>query len=255
MITAYFDDSGTSPSNSVVVTAGYIGSAAQWTKFTLQWNGLLSEFGITKMHRGDLESLQREYLAWTPEKRKLLVHKAQEIIRQRTYTGLGNSVIKADFEAVFPPILKKFYGGAYGYCAFLCIARAKNWFDKTNTVDPIDWVFEAGTEGSGQFDILMRALYANPDLRRNFRVNTWSFRDKATIPLQAADVLAYEIYKHITNQIVKGGKRNVRLSFDHLVRPRDSENLEHWPKNRLEEYVESSTAKSLIQSLQEHGFS
>lgn len=254
MITVYFDDSGTSRNDSVAAVAGYVGAVAQWERFHTEWNNLLREFGVSQMHRADLESFYGEFVGWTPQKRDTLVNKAQRIIKHRTYVGIGNSVIKADFEQIFPPILQKFYGGPYGYCAFLCIARAVRWHGSKKISDPLDWVFEAGTKGSAQFNRLMSALYADPDLRRDFRVNGWAFRSKAVVPLQAADVLAYEMFKHVTNQIVDEGKRGTRISFNHLIRSHDRDYLEFWPQDRLKEYVESETAQELMRSLTDHGF-
>ncbi len=245
MVTGYFDDSGTSPSNAVAVVAGYVGSTSQWQKFNTEWGALLSKFNVPIMHRTDLESFRGDFIGWNPEKRNLFVNKAQEIIKRRTYVAIGNSVIKADFEEVMPDILKKLYGGPYGYCAMLCIARARRWCEKTKQKEPIDWIFEAGTVGSGQVNIMMNALYADNTTRGDFRINGWSFRNKTIVPLQAADVIAYEMFKYVTNQILQQPGRNVRISFEHLVRSHDDEYLEHWAKNRLAEYVaEPSNAKS-----------
>jgi hypothetical protein len=254
MITAYFDDSGTSQSNSVAAVAGYIGSVAQWERFGIEWNNLLHASGVSQMHRTDLESFYGEFAGWTPQKRDVLVNKAQEIIKDRTYVGIGHSVVKEDFERILPQILQEFYGGPYGYCAFLCIARAIRWHGNKKISEPLDWVFEAGTEGSGQFNMLMSTLYANPDMRRDFKVNGWAFRDKTVVPLQAADVLAYEMFKHVTNQIVGKGEKKVRISFNYLIRPQDDDYLEYWPQDRLEEYVESKTTQDLMKNLIAHNF-
>jgi len=71
---------------------------------------------------------------------------------------------------------------------------------------------------------------------------------------QAADVLAYEMFKHVTNQIVGKGEKKVRISFNHLIRPQDDDYLEYWPQDRLEEYVESKTTQDLMKNLIAHNF-
>jgi hypothetical protein len=254
MVTGYFDDSGTSAHDSVVVVAGYIGSVSQWQKFGQEWRSLLSEFGVTVMHRTDLENYRGEFVGWTPETRNVFVNKAQQIIKRRTYVAIGKAVIKADFEEVFPDNLKRFYGGAYGFCAILCLARAKRWFDKTNLKDPIDWVFEVGTEGSGQISHLLNSLYTDVQMRTDFRLSRWSFADKDVVPLQAADVIAYETFKHATNQLVTQPRRKVRISLQHLVRSQDDEHLEYWSKEDLEAYLKDPIAQGLIKDLTDHNF-
>lgn len=254
MVTAYFDDSGTGASDSVVVVAGYIGSVFQWQKFNMEWSWLLSQFGVSQMHRAELESFHGDFYGWTPERRSLFVNKAQQIIKRRTYVALGCAVIKEEFETMFPDNLKRFYAGAYGFCATLCLARARRWFDKTNQKDAIDWVFEAGTQGSGQIGHLLNALYSDVDARRDFRLRGWSFSGKDVLPLQAADVIAYEMFKHATNQLVTQPRRNVRISFQHLVRSQDEERLEYWTNEDLEEYLKHPVAQNLIKDLTDRGF-
>ena len=146
MIIGYFDESGTS--NPTVGVAGYFASVTQWDKFNAEWRKLLSQFGLSEFHRTDIENRHRFVSGWTTEDRNRVVIQAHKIIKKFTYIGVGNAVVKADFEEVFPPILKKFYGGPYGYYAFLCVARARNWHEKIKSQDAIDWVFEAGAKGA-----------------------------------------------------------------------------------------------------------
>ena len=53
-------------------------------------------------------------------------------------------------------------------------------------------------------------------------------------PLQAADVVAYEIFKHVENQILDGGQRHPRrLSALDLFRRQDERYVTFWNKDRL----------------------
>ena len=72
----------------------------------------------------------------------------------------------------------------------------------------------------------------------------WSFQGKEILPLQAADVMAYEVYKHVENQIVdKGEKYDVRRSMIDLYRPRDDNYLKLWSRERLIDWVNSATLR------------
>ena len=248
MVTGYFDDSGTSAHDSVVVVAGYIGSLSQGEKFAREWRSHLSKFNVTVMHRTDLECFHGEFAGWTPEQRTEFVSKAQQIIKRRTYVAIGNAVIKADFERMFPDRLKRFCGGAYGFCAILCLARAKRWFDKAKQQDPIEWIFEAGTDGSGHIAHLFNALYANVQSRTDFRLSRWSFAGKDEPQLQAADLIAYEVFKHATNRAMAW------LSLQHLVRPQDDDFLEFWLEEDLDTYLKAPAAQSLLKDFADHNF-
>jgi hypothetical protein len=100
MLTAYFDDSG---NDSVAVVAGYLATVHMWELFSERWTSLLSKYGVTQSHRADLENFQGEFRHWNPERRTEFVKKAHAIIRKYTYTAIGLSLIKGDFDAVIPP--------------------------------------------------------------------------------------------------------------------------------------------------------
>jgi len=236
MLTAYFDDSGTSPSNQVAAVAGYVASAAQWEKFNIEWKRLLSEFGVKAMHRSDLECFEGEFLGWTPAKRTELMIKAQKIIKKHTYLPVGSAVIKADFDEIIPTRMQEHVGGHYGWCVTEALVLANHWAQTAKHRDPIDWVFEAGTNGSSKVNEMFNRLFAITEARTRLRINGWSFRDKTTLPLQAADVVAYETYKFVQNQVVDRGKFPVRLSALDLLSEKN-EYLLMWDKKRLAGFV------------------
>jgi hypothetical protein len=238
MLTAYFDDSGTSPSQNVAVVAGYMGSVAQWDRFVVAWRLMLDEFGVRVIHRTDLESFEGEFKGWTPEKRTALVKKAQKIIKDKkhTYIPVGSAVIKADFDEIVPKRLQNHVGGHYGWCVTESLVLANHWAQKAKHKDPISWVFEAGTTGQSKVCEMFKRLYAIPEARKRLRINNWSFSDKSILPLQAADVAAYEVYKFVLNQVVDPGKYPVRLSAIDLFSEKN-DYLLMWDKKRLAGFV------------------
>ena len=238
MITAYFDDSGTSAQNDVAAVGGYLATTYQWDRFIPRWKQLLKDYDVKQMHRTDLETWKREFTedrGWGPTRRKKFISRAQEIIKQHTYVAVGSAVIKKDFEEVLPLPVRKFFGGAYGWCAHECIIAAGMWCEKSKHNEPIDWVFEKGTVGSGQIQFYFNKCSETSDLTKMTRVQPggWSFYGKDVIPLQAADVMAYEIFKQVKNQIVDRGRKKIRLSALDLFRAKDVPYLQYWDKDRL----------------------
>jgi hypothetical protein len=58
------------------------------------------------------------------------------------------------------------------------------------------------------------------------------------VPLQVADVLAYEVFKQVNNQILDKGKNyDVRFSMKHLARATDDRYLKYWGTERLLEWI------------------
>ena len=232
MLTAYFDDSGTSPKENVAVVAGYVGYSDQWGMFAAKWKELLDQSGIKVSHRSDMECFHGEFASWTPDKRTDFVKKADKIIQKRTSMPVGSAVIKSDFEEMVPTRLEKHIGGHFGWCVTEAVALTNSWANKINHKGPIHWVFEAGTTGQPRVNEMLSRLYANTDWRKRFRIKSWSFGDKSLLPLQAADFVAYEAYKQIQNQILDAGKYPVRLSAIDLIGEKDK-HLLYWNKTRL----------------------
>jgi hypothetical protein len=89
---------------------------------------------------------------------------------------------------------------------------------------------------------MLKSLFATPATRAFWHIKGWSFQDKDVLPLQAADVIAYEVFKHVENQILdKGEKRDVRLSMLDLYRPCDENYLKWWSRERLIDWVNTAT--------------
>jgi hypothetical protein len=247
MLTVYCDDSGTSPDQRTAVAAGYLASTAQWEHFNPRWNSLLADFGVSRMHRADLESFVREFTGWNGNRRTEFVQKAHGVIKDHTYIALGTGVIKSDYEDVMPQWVKDLFGGVYGWCVNECLVSVGKWCEKLQTPyrERINWVFEAGTAGSGQVVAMLRNLSEDPTWGPRLRIGNWSFAGKDTLPLQAADTVAYEIFKQIENRIIDQGTRDVRLSILDLVRPQDEAYLKYWDKARLMRWVKRAEAKGV----------
>jgi hypothetical protein len=245
MLTAYCDDSGTDAARRTAVVAGYLATDIQWERFALRWTPLLDAYGVSRLHRVDLESFKREFKKWNPDRRKEFLVKAHRIIKRHTYVGFGTGVIKGDFEEVMPSWVKDMFGGVYGWCANECIVHIAKWCQRKSYKERIPWIFERGTSGHGYVSALFETLSKHSEWGERHSIGTCRFQDKRTIPLQAADTLAYEVFKHLENRIIDEGKRDVRLSALDLVRPGDEPYLKYWDKARMARWLESARRKGI----------
>lgn len=240
MLTVYCDDSGTDSNSRVAVVAGYLSNVAQWEMFTKEWTRALKDFGVNVMHRTDLETFKGEFERWNPARRTAFLARLQPIIRRRIKTAVGCMVIKEDFEKLVSDEIKHKVGGAYGFLAYTCLVGLGQWCNRPSRqhCQPINWVFEAGTQGHGQVDKMFHGTYAIEALRQKVRLGGWSFNGKDTVPLQSADVLAYECFKLINNQVVdKSKKHPVRISMEKLVGPDKYPYLKFFDRAGLEHFA------------------
>jgi hypothetical protein len=258
LLTIYCDESGTDAANRVAVVGGYIGQTNEWRLFEQDWTPILRKrpYRVKLMHRADLESWHGEFTeerGWNLDRRKALLQELHPIIKSRTITALGTAVIKQDFEEVMPDWLKQFFGGVYGWCAHECVVSARMWCMRPNRDyrRPINWVFECGAEGFGRVQAMFDELRQNPELGPAYRIGSLAFSGKDVVPLQAADTLAYEIFKQAENQIVDGGKRNVRFSIKDLLRSQDIPYLKYWDRARLREWLAISQQRGALDSIKQ----
>jgi Protein of unknown function (DUF3800) len=265
MLTVYCDESGTDAKNRVAVVAGYIGQVSEWRQFEKEWKLILKKkpYRVTMMHRADLETWHGEFTkerGWDPNRRGVFLSELQPIIKSHTKIAVGTAIIKEDWENAMPEWLKRFFGGVYGWCAHACLVATRVWCDRPNRQykHPINWVFESGTsEGVGEVMEMFRQLRNDPEMRKEFRIGRLSFSGKAVMPLQAADVLAYEVFKQVENQVVDegkkpdGSKRDVRISIRELMRPDDMHYLQYWNMARLREWIADAEQKGVLAHLRE----
>jgi hypothetical protein len=243
MISIYCDDSGTHPESRVAAVAGYISNMGQWELFVKEWGRVLKEYKVSQMHRAELENGHGEFKGWSSQKRITFVKKLHSIMRRRTRVAIGSAVFKKDFEEIIPEEFRKFCGGVYGWCAHECIVHAKRWAEKCQRdySGNFQWVFEAGTKGHGQVKKMFDGVMITQKTLENWHIGGISFQSKAVVPLQAADVISYEVYKHVENQLLDGGKnRDVRISMLDLYREQDENYLKYWSRERLLDWVESA---------------
>ena len=245
ILTIYCDDSGTDHGNRAAVVAGYIGQVKQWEKLEKEWINLMKDFGVTLMRRSDLESFKGEYAEWNEERRTTFVKRAHLLIRAHTKIPIGSAVIKEDFNTILHTNTREQFGGVYGWCIQDCIAAVRTWCAKHHYVEPIQWVFEAGTDGYGQ----VQKMFEELSERKEWQIAGWSFQNKEIVPLQCADILAYEMFKQVENQIVdRGIHRPMRRSLRDLVHMDDERYLNYWDKYRLTDWRKELDSRGFIRS-------
>jgi hypothetical protein len=257
LLTVYCDESGTDVKNRVAAVCGYIGQVSEWRKFEQDWVPILKKrpYRVKMMHRSDLETWHGEFTkerGWDPTRRAAFLTELHPIIKSRTKVALDSAVIKEDWEEVMPNWLKRFFGGVYGWCAHECVVASRVWCDRPirRYKHPIDWVFEKGANGQGQVAQMFTELARDPILSKEYRIGTWGFACKNVVPLQAADTVAYEIFKQVENQIVdRGEKHDVRFSVKDLLRPQDLPYLKYWDRARLREWFATSQQRGVLENI------
>jgi hypothetical protein len=236
VLTVYLDDSGTHGGAEVTVVAGFVSTKLRWDSFRREWARALRRERIEIFRMSDLENRQGEFEGWSKERTETFRGKLFDIIRQLTLAPIGSALINDDWERVMPAHIRSGWGGSYGWCAEDCAHQIYKWAKRTGTSGKIKFIFEKGTVGHGQVSKVF-AEYATDPKWAALQIGGHSFEEKKLVPLQAADLLAYETYKHMCNR----GKRPMRRSLALLMNEQDTRHLQFHNTERLMKLVNAAS--------------
>jgi hypothetical protein len=198
-LVAAFDASGKEDQRCLVV-AGFISRSSDWQTFHTEWIKRLQEDNLEYFHMVDFAASQDQFAGWRndePRRRKLLGD-LMGIIKSHAYRKIGCVIENDEFYRLAEPNQKEFSLNAYTLAARTCVADVSNWKKREGLSHvPTGYVFEEGDDGKGMLIKRMQEDgYSLPYfLPKKDRTGPDGDVIGAYTPLQAADLLAYEIAK------------------------------------------------------------
>jgi hypothetical protein len=218
---AYFDESGTQAGAPVLTVGGYISHAASWDEFSTEWAQAMTEYGIDHFHMNQFENRRGPFKDWPNHRRIPRLNRLMTIINRHTLASVGMSVDRVGFERVFSQTIKDRVRGPYGLALKGCLASLKRLSKDVKLREPIALVFAYGADQAGLIEReTMTVIRASQDESRYIDV---SFERRTSIPpLQAADIVAYDMCKEVA-RILGHHKRAPRRLLD-----RFEERYKHW---------------------------
>jgi len=207
VFTAYLDESGTHKESDVVAVAGFISDTSRWKKFSQEWQKALDDYGLEYFHMTDFENRQKQFKNWEGQERKNRLNRFLRIIKKHVLYSVGWVVPRQSFDAIFSDPAKAICGDAYGLAAIACVRSSAKIMVSMDSW--AEYVLETGAKGRGALLWISREGQKDPEWRDNNRMQSLKFQDKRRfLPLQAADILAYELFKHLPNQLMRGVRKD-----------------------------------------------
>jgi hypothetical protein len=216
MFTAYLDESGTHAGAGILAVAGYVSVDRQWVEFQREWQEILIAENIPFFHMADYESRFGIYKDWSNEKRIRVITRLCSIIKRRVHRAFTSSVILSDYNEV-AAMRPDLFGTPYGFNANICMRLISDWAEQRAHKGPIAYVFERGSGYEAELAQQFNIYLSSDELKALYRLSTLTFADKRDIlPLQAADILVYEVRKRALNQTDDSKKKFVRRSMNNI---------------------------------------
>lgn len=246
MLTLYLDESYSHPPAPLIYTvAGYIATINEWRKFQKEWRRELERAGIDFFHMAKYEARKKEYEGWSNEKRVEVLKRLHRTIHRRALMGFASSVVVADYDEVMNPNIRLGYGEPHEFAVVSCMKHIREWSNQQGYYEPIAYVLESGSDRQRVVNAVFTHL--DEEQQREYRIGSWTFADKRDLnPLQAADILAYEMTKEMCRRLDKGCDRPVRRSMLNLAKGHADARLFYLDREQLLFILNKSAELGLI---------
>lgn len=221
MLQAYVDDSGTHDGSHNTVLAGYWGRAHQWRKFEKAWKAVLDSEGLAEFHAKEfwprIPDVGRigVYRDWSDERHASFIDRLLAVIESSKIYPFACGVLGEEWDRLAPeekeaitvqeqatlqkPMLMAMGRIMFRVAGYCNQGRVVNFtFDEFNSE-------KLKTAVMTQFSEI-KIIFRDDNDSIVERIGGLSFDDsKRALPLQAADLLAYEAHRYA--KAAKGDKK------------------------------------------------
>jgi len=207
MLTAYMDETGHSRDEKQRFNgmAGLLAPTWGWEELESKWKSTLEVFEISWFHMKDFANFQGEFKGWKEERRKELYGELLAHVYDVRPVPVGSILAMSDYHSLRPEQQQAF-GDPY-HIGFLSVLSYLTHIGARLLQDfPHEKI---ATVFSDQVEFRHSAFQMWEDLRDRHNdvarlVESPVFRDtRELVALQAADIVAYELYKEFERQLFR----------------------------------------------------
>lgn len=209
VLACYFDDSGTHATSPVVVFGGLLGQKEHWEAFEPQWRAKLAaplpgKPPLKRFHMFDCKWGLGEFADYNAAERDAVTYEFRKIILDSGVTGVCAGIPRADFDELITGDLRASLGSVDDM-AFASAISALDSFKHTG----LSLIFDnTGTEPTARYSALYDRYQEMFAKRGEPLLQGLAFRSMlCTLPLQGADMIAWETYFHIVDVLKAPGAK------------------------------------------------
>lgn len=245
MMKAYFDES---ENPGILTISGYIGHYGYWPRFEREWKNALGEFGLTAFHMVDFAHSNGEFerLKGREDERQKILARLMKIIYREPprFFAFGSSVDLMAFRALPDEMRKQVGDDPYWLLFQTSIGIAVTWLLGFLREQPallnerIAFIFDRrASEGLARqlYNKLKDVVY--PENIAKLCGMLAFDDDEIVVPLQAADILAYEMAKYLQD-MVKGIEKPRRWPMQQIMSKPGRFNI--FTKDALERFFKTA---------------
>lgn len=255
MFTAYFDDSGTDGNSDIAVAACYISTKRGWDDFVDAWNRARWEEGFPNdsFHMAEFvappDQGHKPWCDWDNKKKTHVYSRLARIINENKRVGIAVAVPKEHWDTT-PGWMRGHYGKQhYTFAVRMCMTAIRKWRSRSHIVVPVRYIFdwamhkdEKRQEITKILDLLTKPQNQAVADMLGLEPRGYSFEHKEQFkPLQAADILAWQMRSHMRN-VWPLGHDDESLCHPgfRLLREDQEMDLGFFTKDQIDRFVESN---------------
>jgi hypothetical protein len=203
MLQIFADDSGSSPNDTYFVLGGLVSTVSRWEAFKVEWNASLDHDGLEYFKASEANSLEGAFKrGWNHRLADQKMDELGEIAAKHAQLRIHAILRWADFNTWVKSVTSSVTGAEwtnpYFLCFFTLAARFARYCHENNIDEEREFVFdEQGKTGEHSANII-RGLQANKIIMGGFGAVPRFESDKKLLPLQAADLYAWNMRDYMT---------------------------------------------------------
>jgi uncharacterized protein DUF3800 len=209
MLETYADESTAGGSTHYVV-AGWLSEYDQWQRFNDEWAMILSKRGLSSFHMVDFQNRaldpDSDYRHINRAEGRILLTQLALAIRSRVRQGFVGLLSLREYESIFCERDKRWVGRPYTLATYAFIIAARRWAHRVGQAERVAFYFEEGADHRGQLNEAFERSVKTPELNEPWHGPQSFLRKGDARGLEAADMLAYLVYRHYHYEAI--GKRN-----------------------------------------------
>ena len=194
----YIDDSGRNDP-PVFVLAGYIARATTWAAFCDEWAAALAEApAIDYFKMKEAFACNGRFAGFTAAQRDFKLARLGRICVERLNAGITVVTRHDEYESIFEGVISPGMDTPYFLLSHMMAIAAVEYQNGVGINEPIDLVFDMQMGESEGVQAHFSKIIARGDKTINSRLMgpPRYMDDKTTLPLQAADMLAWHMRRH-----------------------------------------------------------
>jgi hypothetical protein len=216
--TGIHDPTGKQPGSDVAGVAGYIARADRWVTFCGEWMRVLKNYGMEKTgfhYRDYRDEYKRHkkpgwpYYGRNDKKHEAFLHDLATVAGQKTLFGFAALVSVLDYDQLLLNADKDMYRHPYFFCLHLFMNMVLERVDEEYVAAAYpDAKVSLFLDEANQFKEHASEMYKwvkeTFDTKEKL-VSTVAFsRPSDVLPLQAADLLAYQMKEKLSDELYRG---------------------------------------------------